>query len=166
VLRPCSADDVDAILEIVNQAAAAYRGVIPAGFTHEPYMSREELDAEIAAGVRFSGFWEEDSLVGVMGIQRVSDVTLIRHAYVRPSHQRRGVGAALLAALRTKAGERTLLVGTWANADRAIGFYERNGFQLQSAAETARLLSTYWTIPAEQAAASVVLTAGSSAKAD
>jgi GNAT superfamily N-acetyltransferase len=148
---------VDAILEIVNEAAVSYCGVIPAEFSHQPYMSREELDAEIAAGVRFSGFWEDEALVGVMGIQRVSDVTLIRHAYVRPTHQRRGIGAALLGALRMQAGERTLLVGTWAGAEWAIGFYERNGFQLQSAAETARLLSKYWTIPPRQAAASVVL---------
>jgi GNAT superfamily N-acetyltransferase len=163
---PCSTKDVDAILEIVNEAAAAYRGVIPADVWHEPYMSRRELEAEIAAGVRFSGFFEDGSLVGVMGIQRVSDVTLIRHAYVRPSHQRRGVGAALLAALRTQAGEGTLLVGTWASASWAIRFYERHGFQRQSAAETARLLSTYWTIPAEQAATSVVLAGGAAATAD
>src|SRR5438552_13039311 len=110
---PCSTHDLDAILEIVNEAAAAYRGVIPAEVSHEPYMSRDELDAEVGAGVSFSGFWESGVLVGVMGIQHVADATLIRHAYVRPSHQRRGVGAALLAALRTQAGERTLLVGTW-----------------------------------------------------
>jgi GNAT superfamily N-acetyltransferase len=157
MLRPCSEADTDAILKIVNDAAVSYRGVIPLDFSHEPYMSREELDSEIAAGVSFSGFWKDGLLVGVMGIQHVSDVTLIRHAYVRPSHQRRGIGAALLAALRTQAGERTLLVGTWAGAHWAIAFYERNGFRLQSAAETERLLSTYWDIPGRQAAASVVL---------
>jgi GNAT superfamily N-acetyltransferase len=150
---------VDTILEIVNEAAVSYLGAIPAEFSHQPYMSRDELDAEIAAGVRFSGFWEDGALVGVMGIQRVSDVTLIRHAYVRPSHQRRGIGAALLAALRDQASEETLLVGTWAGADWAIGFYERNGFRLQPAVETERLLATYWDIPSRQAAASVVLIA-------
>lgn len=159
MLAPCSAADNDAILEIVNDAATSYRGVIPADFAHEPYMSREELAAEIAAGVSFSGYWESGVLVGVMGIQHVSDVTLIRHAYVRSSHQRRGIGAALLAALRTEAGQRPLLVGTWADAHWAISFYERSGFRLQSAAETERLLSTYWDIPSEQAAASVVLLA-------
>jgi GNAT superfamily N-acetyltransferase len=147
MLSPCSEADTDAILEIVNDAATSYLGVIPLDFSHEPYMSREELDAEIAAGVSFSGFLEGGVLVGVMGIQHVSDVTLIRHAYVRSSHQRRGIGAALLAALRTQAGEGTLLVGTWAGAHWAIDFYERNGFRLQSAAETERLLSTYWDIP-------------------
>ena len=159
MMRPCSEADTDAILEIVNDAASSYRGVIPLEFSHEPYMSREELAAEIAAGVSFSGFWESGVLVGVMGIQHVSDVTLIRHAYVRPSHQRRGIGAALLAALRTEAGERTLLVGTWAGAHWAIAFYKRNGFRLKSAAEAERLLSTYWDIPSRQAAASVVLIA-------
>jgi GNAT superfamily N-acetyltransferase len=161
MLRPCSEADTDAILEIVNDAATSYRGVIPIEFSHEPYMSREQLDAEIAAGVGFSGFWEGGVLVGVMGIQRISDVTLIRHAYVRSSHQRRGIGAALLAALRAQAGERTLLVGTWAGAHWAIAFYERNGFRLQPAAETARLLSTHWDIPRRHAAASVVLVAES-----
>ena len=130
MLGPCSAADNDAILEIVNDAATSYRGAIPLDFSHEPYMSREQLDAELAAGVSFSGFWEGGVLVAVMGIQHVSDVTLIRHAYVRRSRQRRGIGAALLAALRTQAGERTLLVGTWAGAHWAISFYERNGFRL------------------------------------
>ena len=157
MLIPCSAKDVDAIVGIVNDAAVSYRGVIPADFSKQPYMSRDELEAEVDAGVRFSAFWEGDALGGVMGSQRVSDVTLIRHAYVRPTHQRRGIGAALLAALRAEAGERTLLVGTWAGAHWAISFYRRNGFQLQSPAETARLLSTYWDIPPSQASASVVL---------
>jgi GNAT superfamily N-acetyltransferase len=159
VLAQCSEADYDTILAIVNDAATSYRGVIPPEFWERPYMSRGELDAEIAAGVSFSGFWEGGALVGVMGIQHVSDVTLIRHAYVRPSHQRRGIGAALLAALRTQAGQRTLLVGTWAGAHWAISFYERSGFRLQSPAEAERLLSTYWDIPSRQAAASVVLIA-------
>jgi GNAT superfamily N-acetyltransferase len=161
VLEPCSAADNDAILEIVNDAATSYRGVIPRDFAQERYMSSKELASEIAAGVSFSGFWEDGVLVGVMGIQHVADVTLIRHAYVRPSHQRRGIGAALLTALRAQAGGRTLLVGTWAGAHWAISFYERNGFRLQPAAETQRLLSTYWDIPSQQAAASVVLIAES-----
>ncbi len=161
MLTPCSTADTDAILEIVNDAATSYRGVIPIEFSHEPYMSREQLDAEIAAGVSFSGFWNSSLLAGVMGTQHVSDVTLIRHAYVRSSHQRRGIGAALLEELRTQAGERKLLVGTWAGAHWAIAFYERNGFVLQTADETERLLSTYWDIPRRQAAASVVLIAES-----
>ena len=111
MLTPCSTADADAILEIVNDAATSYRGVIPIEFSHEPYMSRQQLDAEIAAGVSFSGFWDGGLLAGVMGIQQVSDVTLIRHAYVRTSHQRRGIGAALLEELRTQAGARRHLGG-------------------------------------------------------
>jgi GNAT superfamily N-acetyltransferase len=159
VIAPCTNDDFDVIIEIVNDAAAAYRGVIPGDLWHEPYMSRQELLTELGAGVRFSGFRDRGELIGVMGIQDVSDVTLIRHAYVLSSHQRRGIGAALLASLKAEAGERTLLVGTWSDARWAIGFYERNGFRLQSAEETQRLLSAYWKIPRRQAAASVVLAA-------
>jgi GNAT superfamily N-acetyltransferase len=159
VLKPCSAKDVDSILEVINQAAVAYRSVIPVESWHEPYMSRRRLDAELDAGVSFSGIWEDEKLVGVMGIQHVSDVTLIRHAYVLPSHQRRGVGATLLAAMRAKAGDRPLLVGTWADAHWAISFYQRNGFRLHDQAEAARLLSTHWDIPDRQAEVSVVLEA-------
>jgi GNAT superfamily N-acetyltransferase len=159
MIAACSGADVPAIREIVNQAAAAYRGVIPADCWHEPYMPREELDTEIAAGVEFSGFWDDGTLVGVMGIQPVADVTLIRHAYVRPEHQRRGIGGALLRELMGRAGERPLLVGTWADARWAIEFYERNGFRLVGPGETRRLLETYWSIPDRQAEVSVVLAA-------
>jgi GNAT superfamily N-acetyltransferase len=152
-------DDVGAIHRIVNEAAETYRGVIPDDCWHEPYMPREELEAEIAAGVRFFGYRDDVDLLGVMGIQDVADVTLIRHAYVRPASQRRGVGAALLGELRTQAGGRRLLVGTWADATWAIRFYERNGFRLETPGETQRLLQAYWTIPARQAAVSVVLAA-------
>jgi GNAT superfamily N-acetyltransferase len=159
VIAPCSATDVEAIHRIVNDAAAAYCGVIPDDCWHEPYMPRDELDAEIATGVQFSGYWNNGELVGVMGIQHVADVTLIRHAYVRPDFQRRGIGAALLAALQKQADERTLLVGTWADAAWAISFYERNGFRRRPDTETRRLLRTYWAIPDRQAAVSVVLVA-------
>jgi GNAT superfamily N-acetyltransferase len=120
-------------------------------------MSAQELEREIAAGVEFSGIEGEDgALVGVMGIQTVRDVDLIRHAYVRPEHQGEGIGGRLLADLERRA-ERPLLVGTWAAAEWAIRFYERNGFQRVSAAEKDRLLTTYWDIPERQIETSVVL---------
>jgi len=129
MLRRCTDDDVPAMDAIINEAAQAYRGAIPADCWHEPYMKRAELLAEIAAGVEFWGWEDAGDLVGVMGLQRVRDATLIRHAYVRPSHQSRGVGGALLNQL---AGQTAgpLLVGTWAAAQWAIRFYERHGFRL------------------------------------
>jgi GNAT superfamily N-acetyltransferase len=156
VIRPCTAADLPRIGSIVNEAARAYRGVIPADRWHEPYMPREELEAEIAAGVHFWGFEEESELVGVMGVQDVKDVTLIRHAYVRARHQRRGVGGALMEALVSRT-RRPLLVGTWASAHWAIRFYERHGFRMVAPPEKDRLLDKYWTIPARQRDTSVVL---------
>src|SRR5438445_2387999 len=126
-IRRCRDDDRPAILAIVNAAAEAYRGVIPADCWHEPYMPRDELDAEIAAGVAFWGCEEDGALTGVMGIQPVRDVDLIRHAYVLPGGQRRGVGGAILHHLRSLT-DRPMLVGTWAAAEWAIRFYERHGF--------------------------------------
>jgi GNAT superfamily N-acetyltransferase len=140
----------------VNAAAEAYRGVFPADRWHEPYMSASELDGAIAAGIAFWGYEARGGLVGVMGIQRVRDVDLIRHAYVRPSSQRLGVGGALLERVRAESPRR-ILVGTWAAAEWAIRFYERHGFELVSPERTADLLRRYWTIPDEQVATSVVL---------
>ena len=140
----------------MNAAAEAYRGVIPADCWHEPYMPREELDREIEAGVAFWGYEADGELVGVMGIQAVDDVDLIRHAYVAPGNQRRGIGSALLERLHRPAG-RPLLVGTWAAADWAIRFYERHGFELIPRERTAELLRTYWDIPDRQIETSVVL---------
>ena len=156
MIRRCGPQDAPAILAIVNAAAEAYRGVIPADRWHEPYMSEGELAAEIAAGVEFWGFSSGRELVGVMGIQPVRDVDLIRHAYVAPGSQRRGVGAALLAHLASGRTRRTL-VGTWAAADWAVSFYRRHGFDLLSPERSAELLRTYWTIPDRQIATSVVL---------
>jgi GNAT superfamily N-acetyltransferase len=130
--------------------------VIPADRWHEPYMSEGELAAEIAAGVAFWGYEADGSLVGVMGIQPVLDVDLIRHAYVAPGWQRRGVGAALMAHLARGRTRRTL-VGTWAAAEWAVSFYRRHGFELLSPERSAELLRTYWTIPDRQIATSVVL---------
>lgn len=155
-IRPCTGDDASTILEIVNAAAEAYRGVIPADRWHDPYMSAEELAREIAAGVRFSACEADGEVVGVMGIQPVRNVELIRHAYVRPSCQGRGIGKVLLDRLR-ETTERPILIGTWAAADWAIRFYEKNGFALVPRDATALLLKTYWSIPERQIETSVVL---------
>jgi GNAT superfamily N-acetyltransferase len=155
-IRPCRDDERSAILAIVNAAAVAYRGVIPADRWHEPYMPAAELDGEIDAGVAFWGYEADGALVGVMGIQPVRDVDLIRHAYVLPGSQRRGVGAALLEHLRGTS-ERRMLVGTWAAAEWAIGFYRRHGFELVSPERKSALLKNYWTIPDRQIETSVVL---------
>jgi GNAT superfamily N-acetyltransferase len=156
LIRLCREDERGAILAIVNAAAEAYRGVIPADRWHEPYMGRDELDQEIAAGVVFWGAEAEGALVGVMGIQAVADVALVRHAYVLPERQGQGVGAALLRHLRSRT-ERRVLVGTWADAEWAIRFYRKSGFELVSRERTAALLKTYWTIPDRQIETSVVL---------
>jgi GNAT superfamily N-acetyltransferase len=156
VIRPCRDDERGAILAIVNAAAEAYRGVIPADRWHSPYMSRGELDRDIAAGVAFWGSEHDGELVGVMGIQPVRDVDLIRHAYVAPGSQRRGVGAALLEHL-LRSTTRPILVGTWAAAEWAIRFYRRHGFEPVAPDRTAELLRTYWSIPERQIEISVVL---------
>ena len=145
-----------AILAIVNAAAEAYRDVIPADRWHEPYMTRDELDSEIATGVTFWGVEDGGALIGVMGFQSVRDVDLIRHAYVLPGSQRQGVGGALLGHLR-RLSRRRMLVGTWAAADWAIRFYERHGFSLVSPAAKITLLKTYWTVPDRQIETSAVL---------
>jgi GNAT superfamily N-acetyltransferase len=155
-IRPCRDDERPAMLEIVNAAAEAYRGVIPADRWHDPYMDRNELDDEITAGVAFWGYESDDGLIGVMGIQAVRDVDLIRHAYVLPSRQGHGVGTALILHLRAMTSRR-MLVGTWAAADWAIRFYRRHGFELVSPDRKAALLETYWTIPERQVETSVVL---------
>src|SRR5689334_6723964 len=158
VIRRCRDDERPAILAIVNAAAEAYRGVIPADRWHEPYMPADELDSEIAAGVEVSGYEDDDGeLVGVMGIQRVRDMHLIRHAYVLPGRQGRGIGAELIKEL-VASREGPLLVGTWAAAEWAIGFYERHGFELVPPEVKDELLKTYWSIPERQIETSVVLT--------
>ena len=146
VIRPCHDLERPRILEIVNRAAEAYRDVIPADRWREPYMPPDELDHELSAGVGFLGYEADGSLVGVMGIQRVRDVELIRHAYVLPISQGRGVGGALLEHLQRLCTHR-MLVGTWAAAEWAIRFYRRHGFRLVAPERTAALLKAYWTIP-------------------
>jgi len=155
-VRPCRDDEHETILAIVNAAAEAYRGVIPADRWHEPYMGSGELGAEIAAGVAFWGYEADGELVGVMGIQAMEDVDLIRHAYVLPERQGEGIGRALLDHLRGTSS-RQILIGTWAAAEWAIRFYERNGFELVSPEQKSELLRTYWSIPERQIETSVVL---------
>ena len=155
-IRPCRRDEENAMLGIINAAAEAYRGVIPSDCWHEPYMSPQQLESEIAAGVAFHGYESDGGLIGVMGIQRVRDVDLIRHAYVIPGNQQRGVGSGLLEHLRRMTSRR-ILVGTWAAAEWAIRFYERHGFETVPSAEKTALLHEYWTISPRQIETSVVL---------
>lgn len=155
-IRPCREEERGEILAIVNAAAEAYRGVIPRDRWREPYMSGDELDREIAEGVEFWGHEAAGELIGVMGIQSVRDVDLIRHAYVRPGNQGRGVGGAVLEHLRSRS-ERRMLVGTWAAADWAIRFYRRYGFEQVSPERKDALLREYWSIPERQIETSVVL---------
>ena len=139
-----------------DAAAVAYRDVIPADRWREPYISADALYAEIAAGVTFWGYEQDGMLLGVMGLQPVRDVDLIRHAYVLPSNQRRGVGRMLVCHLR-RMSTRPMLVGTWGAAEWAIHFYRRHGFELVSPARKTALLRTYWSIPNRQIETSVVL---------
>ena len=156
MIRRCSDADVPTIETIINQAAFAYKGSIPPDCWHEPYMSRAELLAEIAAGVQFWGWEDSGSLAGVMGIQQVLDATLIRHAYVQPVYQSRGIGGALLKMLANESNGQ-LLVGTWTAAEWAIRFYERHGFRLLPTEEKDRLIARYWRISERQRETSVVL---------
>ncbi len=155
VIRRCIDNDFDAIYSIINDAAAAYKGVIPEDRWHEPYMPREELRRELDAGVVFWGY-DDGGLQGVMGIQDVRDVTLFRHAYVRTRMRNQGIGSKLLSFLSEQT-ERPVLIGTWAAAGWAIRFYEKHGFRLVTTEEKDRLLRTYWSIPDRQTETSVVL---------
>jgi GNAT superfamily N-acetyltransferase len=156
MIRKCVDRDFDTIYEIINEAAQVYQGIIPADRWKEPYMPKDELRHEIDADVQFWGYEEEGILLGVMGIQDVLDVTLIRHAYVRTAKQKKGIGGKLLAHLRTLTS-RPILLGTWADASWAIRFYEKHGFRLVTPEEKDRLLKKYWSIPDRQIETSVVL---------
>ena len=155
-IRRCDDRDFDLIHAIINDGAQAYKGVIPADRWTEPYMPAETLRHEIDAGVVFWGLEEGGTLAGVMGLQKVLDATLIRHAYVRTASQKRGIGARLLSHL-TKMAVGPVLIGTWAAAVWAIRFYEAHGFEVASADEKNRLLKKYWRIPERQVETSVVL---------
>lgn len=156
MIRRCDDRDFDAIWTIINDAAQVYKGVIPGDRWKEPYMSRDELAHEMAQDVIFWAFQEDGDLIGVMGIQNVADVTLIRHAYVRPIRQGEGIGGRLLSHLRGQT-ERPILIGTWADAAWAIRFYEKHGFRRLPSGEKNRLLRRYWSIPERQVETSVVL---------
>ena len=156
MIRTCENTDFETIYEIINDGAEAYKGVIPADRLKEPYMDRDELGHEMDAGVEFWGYEEAGELLGVMGIQHVLDVTLIRHAYVRTDRQKKGIGGKLLQHLRTMTS-RPILIGTWADASWAIRFYEKHSFRVVTVEEKNRLLKKYWSIPERQIETSVVL---------
>lgn len=156
MIRQCTDSDFEKICEIINDAAQAYKGIIPPDRWKDPYMPKDELRHEIDHGVVFWGYEEESDLIGVMGIQDVRDVTLIRHAYVRTAKRNQGIGGQLIKVLRTKT-EKPFLMGTWADAVWAIRFYEKHGFMLVTPEEKDHLLRTYWSIPDRQIKTSVVL---------
>src|ERR1700694_378846 len=156
MLLTLDAADADEICLVVNDAATVYRGVIPADRWKEPYMPLEEVLEEIEAGVVFWGDRRGGRLAGVMGLQNVKDVALIRHAYTRTAEQGAGVGSALLEHLRSQA-DRPLLVGPGKAATWAVKFYERRGFRLVSDEDKVRLLRRYWRVPERQIEESVVL---------
>jgi N-acetylglutamate synthase-like GNAT family acetyltransferase len=156
LIRKSVQRDIAAMLAIINDAARAYRGVIPADRWHEPYMPTEELASEMADGVVFWVAEQDGRLAGVMGIQDKGDVALVRHAYVASTTQRSGVGTRLLRHVEGLV-DKPILIGTWASASWAIDFYRRNGFTIVPSGEKDRLLRTYWSIPARQIETSVVL---------
>jgi N-acetylglutamate synthase-like GNAT family acetyltransferase len=159
MIRNSTAEDFEEIFNIINDAAIAYKGVIPPDRWHEPYMTKEELRAQIEDGVRFSCYVDDDEIIGVMGIQDKADVALIRHAYVRTKQRKRGVGSLLLQEL-IKDAKKPILIGTWKAADWAIHFYKKHGFSPVEEEEKNRLLKKYWAIPDRQVETSVVLVDG------
>lgn len=158
-IRRCRAAEQPRVLEIINDGAEAYCGVIPAECWHEPYMSDAELGAEIRHGVTFWGFEQDNELLGVMGLQDRDEVKLVRHAYVLTLHRRRGIGGRLLRFVETLS-DKPMLIGTWAAATWAIEFYKQHGYQLTTGQMKTALLQRYWTVPAQQIRASVVLKKG------
>jgi len=148
--------DFKEIYVIINDGASAYRGIIPADRWHEPYMTAAELKEQIDDGVQFWIYRENDEILGVMGIQDKTTVTLIRHAYVRTKERKKGIGGKLLQHLCALTAN-PILIGTWADAIWAIEFYRKHGFRLVSEEEKNKLLQTYWSIPVRQIETSVVL---------
>ncbi len=159
MIRKGTDEDFEEIFAIINDAAIAYKGVIPPDRWHEPYMTKEELQAQIEEGVRFSCYVDNNELIGVMGIQDKADVELIRHAYVRTKRRNKGIGTLLLQEL-IKDAKKPILIGTWKAANWAIRFYEKHGFRLVEEEEKNRLLRNYWAIPDRQVETSVVLVDG------
>ncbi len=156
MIRNATEEDFDEIYNVINDAAIAYKGIIPADRWHEPYMTKEELKIQTEDGVRFLCYVDDDKIIGVMGIQDKGDVNLIRHAYVITSQRKKGIGKILLREL-IKDSEKLILIGTWRAAYWAIAFYEKHGFTLVSEEEKNILLRKYWNIPNRQVETSVVL---------
>jgi GNAT superfamily N-acetyltransferase len=156
MIRPCTQSDFEATWQIINDAARAYKGVIPDDRWHEPYMSRDELQREIDDGVQFWGFDSDDGMVGVMGVQDKGEVNLIRHAYIKTAHRRKGIGAELLRFLESRT-DKPILIGTWADARWAVSFYQKHGYRSLGAKEKDALLRKFWSIPERQIETSVVL---------
>ena len=150
-------NDTPKILHVINDASLRYKGIIPDNCWHEPYMSEQELIDEFSDDVQMFGFQYNNKLIGVIGIQKVKDVVLIRHAYTLTSYQDKGTGSALLEYLLKKNQNSRLFVGTWRNATWAIKFYEKFGFILHAKEQSTLLLKKYWKIPLEQIKNSVVL---------
>jgi N-acetylglutamate synthase-like GNAT family acetyltransferase len=157
MIRPCTDQDFNTILEIINDGAQAYKGIVPADRWQDPYMSARHLREELEDGINFWGWEENGKLTGVMGMQDKGDVMLIRHAYVRTVLRNRGIGSQLLHYLESITGK-LILIGTWATADWAVAFYEKHNYRLVSPEEKNRLLTKYWNIPERQIETSVVLT--------
>ena len=149
--------DTSSILQVINDASLRYKGIIPDNCWHEPYMSEQELIDEFSDGVHMFGYHHNNKLIGVIGIQKVKDITLIRHAYILTSYQNKGMGSALLEYLLKKNQNSRLLVGTWRNATWAIRFYKKFDFILHSKEQSALLLKKYWKITSKQIENSVVL---------
>ena len=157
MIKQCKKSDFNTLLEIINEAAGVYKGIIiPEDRWNDPYMPAKELRTEIEDGIVFWGFEKDGMLLGVMGIQDKGDVTLIRHAYVRKSNQKLGIGTKLLHYLENLTNK-PILIGTWAAASWAISFYKKNGYVPVSEEEKNRLLCKYWSIPERQVETSVVL---------
>ena len=150
-------NDTSKILHVINDASLRYKGIIPDNCWHEPYMSEQELIDEFSNGVRMFGYHHNNKLIGVIGIQKVKDVILIRHAYTLTSHQGKGTGSTLLEYLLRKNQNSRLLVGTWKDASWAIRFYEKFGFILHPKEQSTLLLKKFWKIPSKQIKNSVVL---------
>ncbi len=156
MIRECTDKDFDEILAVINDGATAYRDVIPADCYHEPYMSKQDLRIALKEGITFWAKENDEAICGIMGIQNVDDVTLIRHAYVRTSQQRNGVGSKLLSHL-LRLANLPVLVGTWRAADWAIQFYRQHGFEILSQEHMSEILQRYWSISERQIETSVVL---------
>ena len=157
MIKECTKKNISNILHVINDASLKYKGIIPNDCWHEPYMTKQKLINEFANGVRMFGYNRDNTLIGVMGIQELKDVTLIRHAYILTLHQGMGIGKSLLQHLFKIKKSSCLLVGTWRDASWAIQFYKRFGFVLHTKTQTTQLLKKYWNLPSKQIENSVVL---------